>query len=77
MSARIEKQVCKPAGPPEPPADWKRCRAYMERKNRFCKQWPNDGKLYCGNHQHLEKEVAGETKNSVRKRIPCPIDPSQ
>ena len=34
------KTICQPAGPPQPPADWKRCRAYMERKKRFCKQWP-------------------------------------
>jgi tRNA:m4X modification enzyme len=65
-------------GPPEPPEGWKRCRAYLERKRRFCKQWPNDGKKYCGNHQHLETTISGSgNEGSVRKRIPCPIDPSQ
>ena len=71
----------KKEGPPEPPENWDRCRFYVERKNRFCKQWPTNGNKYCGNHQHLEEEVPSSSesgnKKKIRKRIPCPIDPSQ
>jgi len=85
MSVSINTGKCvvvqkKELGPPQPPENWKRCRAYLERKKRFCKQWPTDGKLYCGNHLHLEKNIASSSfrggKIVVRKRIPCPIDPS-
>ena len=68
-------------GPPDPPENWDRCRAYLKRKTRFCKQWPTDGKMYCVNHQHLEEQVSSSSdagsKKAIRKRIPCPIDPSQ
>ena len=84
MSGAIDTDECKrqeKAGPPDPPENWDRCQAYLERKTRFCKQWPTGGKMYCGNHQHLEEQVlsSSETgsKKAIRNRIPCPVDPSQ
>eukprot|EP00536_Pseudo-nitzschia_multiseries_P019186 jgi/Psemu1/59373/gm1.59373_g len=76
-----ESKIPKKVEPPEPPENWDRCRFYVERKNRFCKQWPADGRKYCGNHQHLEEDGLTSSdpgnKKKIRKRIPCPIDPSQ
>ena len=71
-------------GPPQPPENWDRCRAYMKRKGRFCRQQITKGNLYCGNHQHLEEQSVScsfidniASKKKFRKRVPCPIDPSQ
>lgn len=77
MGLSVDAETCKPVGPPQPPENWERCQAYVERKKRFCKQWPNKGKMYCGNHQELEKISETGSTGAVRKRIQCPIDPSQ
>ncbi|KAL7566683.1 hypothetical protein ACA910_017745 [Epithemia clementina (nom. ined.)] len=38
-----------------PPNGWTRCRVYLPRKRRFCRQnpVPNDPRCFCGNHQHI------------------------
>mmetsp|Transcript_5421 Transcript_5421/g.15728 ORF Transcript_5421/g.15728 Transcript_5421/m.15728 type:complete len:99 (-) Transcript_5421:3018-3314(-) len=76
-----ESKKPKKMGPPQPPENWDRCQFYVERKKRFCRQRPADGKKYCGNHQHLEEDVLSSSdpgnQKKIRKRIPCPIDPSQ
>lgn len=65
------------SGEPQPPPEWDRCMAYLgQHKGRFCRQHPASGKKYCGNHQHLEEKAAADISYG-RKRIPCPIDPSQ
>uniref|UniRef100_A0A674K0L9 tRNA:m(4)X modification enzyme TRM13 n=1 Tax=Terrapene triunguis TaxID=2587831 RepID=A0A674K0L9_9SAUR len=45
-----------------------RCGYFVERKKRFCKMIPAQGRLFCGEHGHQEEE-------NDRKRIPCPLDP--
>uniref|UniRef100_A0A8D0HKG2 tRNA:m(4)X modification enzyme TRM13 n=1 Tax=Sphenodon punctatus TaxID=8508 RepID=A0A8D0HKG2_SPHPU len=40
------------------------CAYFVERKKRFCRMVPAQGKRFCGEHE----------ENS-RKRIPCPLDP--
>eukprot|EP00934_Nitzschia_sp_Nitz4_P002950 Nitzschia sp. Nitz4//scaffold195_size40117//32815//34534//NITZ4_007580-RA/size40117-processed-gene-0.17-mRNA-1//1//CDS//3329540377//2940//frame0 len=57
---------------PPVPANWDRCHAFLESKNRFCRQRPQEPSVYCGNHQHLDVQP----RSDGRKRIPCPIDPS-
>ena len=76
MAKRGEKQSkTTETDPPVPPANWDRCKVYLQRKGRFCKQFPYPGRTYCGNHIHLldNHDVDAVV---VRKRIPCPIDPS-
>ncbi|KAM7161749.1 tRNA:m(4)X modification enzyme TRM13 homolog isoform 1-T1 [Macrochelys suwanniensis] len=45
-----------------------RCGYFVERKKRFCKMIPAQGRRFCGEHGHQEEE-------NDRKRIPCPLDP--
>ncbi|XP_062991826.1 tRNA:m(4)X modification enzyme TRM13 homolog isoform X2 [Elgaria multicarinata webbii] len=46
-----------------------RCAYFVERKRRFCKMVPAQGRRFCGEHgAHAEDE-------NSRKRIPCPLDP--
>ncbi|XP_061489808.1 tRNA:m(4)X modification enzyme TRM13 homolog isoform X2 [Rhineura floridana] len=45
-----------------------RCAYFVERKRRFCKMVPAQGKRFCGEHSGHEEE-------NSRKRIPCPLDP--
>ncbi|XP_072854108.2 tRNA:m(4)X modification enzyme TRM13 homolog isoform X1 [Pogona vitticeps] len=45
-----------------------RCAFYLERKRRFCKMVPAQGKRFCGEHGAHEEE-------ENRKRILCPLDP--
>ncbi|XP_075792727.1 tRNA:m(4)X modification enzyme TRM13 homolog isoform X2 [Pelodiscus sinensis] len=45
-----------------------RCGYFVERKKRFCKMIPAEGKRFCGEHGQQEEE-------NDRKRIPCPLDP--
>ncbi|XP_053104855.1 tRNA:m(4)X modification enzyme TRM13 homolog [Hemicordylus capensis] len=49
-----------------PPAE--RCAYFVERKRRFCKMVPAQGRRFCGEHGDQEEEDG-------RKRIPCPLDP--
>jgi len=48
---------------PPLPGGWTRCREYMKRKNRYCRQECTPQTHFCGYH-------------AKRARIPCPIDPS-
>ncbi|KAM3839506.1 tRNA:m(4)X modification enzyme TRM13 homolog isoform 2-T2 [Vipera latastei] len=45
-----------------------RCAYFVERKKRFCKMVPAQGRRFCGEHSAEEEE-------HKRKRIPCPLDP--
>nr|XP_016848601.1 PREDICTED: tRNA:m(4)X modification enzyme TRM13 homolog isoform X3 [Anolis carolinensis] len=45
-----------------------RCAFFVERKKRFCKMVPAQGRRFCGEHGVHEEEKS-------RKRIPCPLDP--
>ncbi|CAM4592508.1 unnamed protein product [Lepidochelys olivacea] len=45
-----------------------RCGYFVERKKRFCKMIPAQGRRFCGEHGDQEEE-------NDRKRIPCPLDP--
>ncbi|XP_074858301.1 tRNA:m(4)X modification enzyme TRM13 homolog isoform X2 [Carettochelys insculpta] len=45
-----------------------RCAYFVERKKRFCKMMPAQGRRFCGEHAHQEEQ-------NDRKRIPCPLDP--
>uniref|UniRef100_A0A452IWZ8 tRNA:m(4)X modification enzyme TRM13 n=1 Tax=Gopherus agassizii TaxID=38772 RepID=A0A452IWZ8_9SAUR len=45
-----------------------RCGYFVERKKRFCRMIPAQGRRFCGEHGHQEEE-------NDRKRIPCPLDP--
>jgi tRNA:m4X modification enzyme len=73
MAKRAEKQSkSSETDPPVPPANWDRCHVYLQRKGRFCKQFPYPGSTHCGNHIHLLDHHV----DAVRKRIPCPVDPS-
>ncbi|KAG8132692.1 hypothetical protein E2320_010537 [Naja naja] len=45
-----------------------RCAYFVERKKRFCKMVPAQGRHFCGEHSAEEEE-------HKRKRIPCPLDP--
>ncbi|XP_073499150.1 tRNA:m(4)X modification enzyme TRM13 homolog isoform X4 [Phyllobates terribilis] len=46
-----------------------RCGHYVQRKKRYCKMTPGEGKKYCGEHAENGEE------QSSRIRIPCPLDP--
>ncbi|XP_006813922.1 tRNA:m(4)X modification enzyme TRM13 homolog, partial [Saccoglossus kowalevskii] len=48
------------------------CSYFVARKRRYCKLSPAIGKIYCGEHAHLDKDAQAE---SNRKRIQCPLDP--
>ncbi|XP_042317632.1 tRNA:m(4)X modification enzyme TRM13 homolog isoform X2 [Sceloporus undulatus] len=61
------------AAPSEPssspqPHPGRRCAFFVERKRRFCKMVPAQGRRFCGEHGAQEEEKG-------RKRIPCPLDP--
>lgn len=58
-------------GPPPLPDDWTRCRAYMEKKHRYCRSDQVNKWGYCGNHKQFCPQVTDD-----KIRIPCPIDPS-
>ncbi|XP_038269268.1 tRNA:m(4)X modification enzyme TRM13 homolog isoform X2 [Dermochelys coriacea] len=45
-----------------------RCGYFVERKKRFCKMIPAQGRRFCGEH-------GGQEEENDRKRIPCPLDP--
>jgi len=88
------KQMSEPnddkSQPPPPPEGWDRCHAFVPRKSRYCRQFPNPGSKYCGNHYDLEENTTTNADNTTtsaatstssppnerRKRIPCPVDGS-
>nr|XP_060629987.1 tRNA:m(4)X modification enzyme TRM13 homolog [Anolis sagrei ordinatus] len=60
------KMAAAEALPLSPPPG--RCAFFVERKKRFCKMVPAQGRRFCGEHGAHEEEKS-------RKRIPCPLDP--
>lgn len=65
-----------PKEAPKPPENWDRCHAFLERKNRFCRQAQCPASLFCGNHRPSPDVSLSKDNGTQRKRVPCPVDPS-
>ncbi|KAG0359018.1 hypothetical protein BGZ54_010162 [Gamsiella multidivaricata] len=73
-------------GPPPPvPNRPRQCHFLLLSKNKYCSLTAKLGNKFCGEHSMYEQIAppasdsasAGENgENNVRKRIPCPFDPS-
>lgn len=57
---------------PQLPENWQRCRAFMTKKKRYCRQIPIKGSMFCGNHVDYvsvcQPAPEGEDKSSSCNR---------
>ena len=52
-----------------------RCALYIKKRGRYCRLAVARGSTYCGEHLNFDPKVNADL--SLRKRIPCPLDPHQ
>lgn len=54
------------------------CQYFVKRKKRYCRMTVKKGSNYCGEHLPQEElNSESNTDKSNRKRVFCPLDPSQ
>ncbi|KAG0287488.1 tRNA:m(4)X modification enzyme TRM13 [Linnemannia gamsii] len=66
------------APPPPIPTRPRQCHFLLIGKNKYCSLTTKVGVKFCGEHSMLETTAASSEpgQEPVRKRIPCPFDPS-
>ena len=51
-----------------------RCALFIRKRGRYCRMPVTKGREYCGEHLTYDLELGA---SSVKRRIPCPLDPHQ
>ncbi|KAF8950668.1 tRNA:m(4)X modification enzyme TRM13 [Haplosporangium bisporale] len=79
---RTKRQKVQAPLPPVPDRP-RQCHFFLPGKRKYCSLTARMGNKYCGEHHFMAEAEAKKTNNSdsneehpVRKRIPCPFDPS-